>query len=126
MERPAPSARGTSEGSYQPPPPSDEGPRLGSSSPTSDYAELVLLPASWRGSAHGTKGAAAIVALRVTGIVWLPRKLDVVLMPPPLPSEEGHEHHDLQVLRERFVCVARRTHPLAKKRALTLSRFAAA
>ena len=52
-------------------------------------------------------------------------KLDVVLM-PPLPGEEGPSIHYLQVLSERFVCVARRDHPLAKKRALTLSRFAAA
>jgi len=29
-------------------------------------------------------------------------------------------------LEERFVCVARREHPLAKKKALTLSRFAGA
>jgi hypothetical protein len=31
---------------------------------------------------------------------------------------------DLQILEERFVCVARREHPLAKKKALTLPYFA--
>lgn len=52
-------------------------------------------------------------------------KLDVVLM-PSLPNEEGQSIRHQQILRERFVCVARRQHPLAKKMALTLSRFAAA
>lgn len=95
---------------------------------TSDYAELVLLPGIMARLGREAPGVELrVVALRDDpGSDLASGKLDVVLMPPPLPSEEGPSIHYLQVLSERFVCVARRDHPLAKKRALTLSRFAAA
>jgi DNA-binding transcriptional LysR family regulator len=94
---------------------------------TSDYAELVLLPGIMARLGREAPG----VELRVVALKDDPGselssgKLDVVLM-PPLPSGEGPSIHYRQVLSERFVCVARRHHPLAKKKALTLSRFAAA
>ncbi len=93
---------------------------------TSDYTELVLLP----GIMARLGREAPAVELRVVALRGDPGsdlasgKLDVVLMPPA--GEEGPSIHYLQVLSERFVCVARRDHPLAKKRALTLSRFVTA
>jgi DNA-binding transcriptional LysR family regulator len=94
---------------------------------TSDYAELVLLPGIMARLGREAPGVELrVVALKdEAGSDLASGKLDVVLM-PPLPGEEGPSIHYLQVLSERFVCVARRDHPLAKKRALTLSRFAAA
>jgi DNA-binding transcriptional LysR family regulator len=94
---------------------------------TSDYAELVLLPGIMARLGREAPGVELrVVALRADLESDLASgKLDVVLM-PPVPSEEGPSINYLQVLSERFVCVARRDHPLAKKKALTLSRFAAA
>jgi DNA-binding transcriptional LysR family regulator len=94
---------------------------------TSDYAELVLLPGIMARLGREAPGVELrVVALRDDpGSDLASGKLDVVLMPPP-PGEEGPGIRYLKVLSERFVCVSRRDHPLAKKRALTLSRFAAA
>jgi DNA-binding transcriptional LysR family regulator len=94
---------------------------------TSDYAELVLLPGVMARLGREAPGVELrVVALRdEPGADLASGKLDVVLM-PPLPSEEGPSIRRRQILEERFVCVARREHPLAKKKALTLSRFAAA
>jgi DNA-binding transcriptional LysR family regulator len=94
---------------------------------TSDYAELVLLPGIMARLGREAPGVELrVVALKdEAGSDLASGKLDVVLM-PPLPGEEGPSIRYLQILSERFVCVARRDHPLAKKRALTLSRFAAA
>ena len=94
---------------------------------TSDYAELVLLPGVMARLGREAPGVELrVVALRdEPGSDLASGKLDVVLM-PPLPSEEGPSIRRLQILEERFVCVARRKHPLAKKKALTLSRFAGA
>jgi len=94
---------------------------------TSDYAELVLLPGVMARLGREAPGVELrVVALRdEPGSDLASGKLDVVLM-PPLPSEEGPSIRRLQILEERFVCVARREHPLAKKKALTLPCFAGA
>jgi DNA-binding transcriptional LysR family regulator len=94
---------------------------------TSDYAELVLLPGVMARLGREAPG----VELRVVvpgdefGSDLASGKLDIVLM-PPVPGDEGLSIRRQQLLEERFVCVVRRGHPLAKKKALTLSRFASA
>jgi DNA-binding transcriptional LysR family regulator len=94
---------------------------------TSDYAELVLLPGIMARLVREAPG----VQLRVLTLKegspsdLASGKLDVALM-PPLPSEDGPGIRSRRILEERFVCLARRAHPLAKRRALTLSRFAGA
>ena len=94
---------------------------------TSDYPELVLFPGVMARLGREAPGVELrVVALRdEPGSDLALGKLDVALM-PPLPSEEGTSMRRQQILEERFVCVARREHPLAKKKVLTLSRFAAA
>jgi DNA-binding transcriptional LysR family regulator len=97
---------------------------------TSDYAELVLLPGIMaRLVREAPEVQLRVLTLREGSASDLASgRLDVALM-PPLPSEGGPGIRSRRILEERFVCLARRAHPLAKKRtprALTLSRFAAA
>jgi DNA-binding transcriptional LysR family regulator len=92
---------------------------------TSDYAELVLLPGIMARLVREAPG----VELRVLTLGHDPAselaagKLDLVIMPAPA-GDEGQGVRGRQILRDRFVCIARRAHPLAKKKALTLSSFA--
>src|SRR5580658_9972979 len=94
---------------------------------TSDYSELVLLPGIMARLAREAPG----VELRVLTLGDDPAselssgKLDIVLMPPPL-GEGAPGIRGQRILRDRFVCVARNGHPLAKRKALTVSRFAGA
>jgi DNA-binding transcriptional LysR family regulator len=94
---------------------------------TGDYAELVLLPGIMARLGREAPGVEVRVqAVKDDYISELAAgKLDVVLI-PPIPNQEGQSIRRQQILTERFVCVARREHPLAKKMALTLARFAAA
>jgi DNA-binding transcriptional LysR family regulator len=94
---------------------------------TSDYAELVLLPGVMaRLGREAPTIELRVVALRDDYDSDLGSgKLDIALT-PPLPTEGGFGMHRREVLRERFVCVTRRGHKLAKKGALTLASFAAA
>jgi DNA-binding transcriptional LysR family regulator len=52
-------------------------------------------------------------------------KLDFVLM-PWTPGDEAQGIRGRQLFRDRFVCIARRAHPLAKKKTLSLSSFTGA
>jgi len=94
---------------------------------TSDYSELVLLPGIMARLAREAPG----VELRVLTLGDDPAselssgRLDIVLMPPPL-GEGAPGIRGQRILRDRFVCVARSGHPLAKRKALTVSRFAGA
>jgi DNA-binding transcriptional LysR family regulator len=93
----------------------------------SDYTELVLLPGIMARLVREAPG----VELRVLMPGHDPAselasgKLDFVVM-PWAPGEEAQGIRGRQLLRERFVCIARRAHPLAKTRTLSLSSFAAA
>ena len=93
----------------------------------SDYAELVLLPGIMARLVREAPG----VELRVLTPGQDPAselaagKLDFVLM--PLPSgDESQGIRGRQLFRDRFVCIARRGHPLAKTKTLSLSSFAGA
>ena len=93
----------------------------------SDYAELVLLPGIMARLVREAPG----VELRVLTPGQAPAselaagKLDFVLM--PLPSgDESQGIRGRQLFRDRFVCIARRGHPLAKTKTLSLSSFAGA
>src|ERR1700731_3249258 len=81
---------------------------------TSDYAELVLLPGIMVRLGREAPGVQLrVLALREGSASDLPSgKLDLALM-PPLPSEEGPGIRTRRILEERFVCIARRAHPLA-------------
>src|SRR5258708_2528110 len=94
---------------------------------TSDYAEVVLLPGIIARLMRDAPGVQLRVLTPKEGLAsdLASGKLDIALM-PLLPSEEGPGIRTRRILEERFVCIARRGHPLAKKRALTLSRFAGA
>jgi DNA-binding transcriptional LysR family regulator len=93
----------------------------------SDYAELVLLPGIMARLVREAPG----VELRILMPGHDPAselaagKLDVVIMPAP-SGDEGQGIRRRQILRDRFVCIVRRSHPLAKAKALTLSSFAGA
>jgi DNA-binding transcriptional LysR family regulator len=52
-------------------------------------------------------------------------KLDFVIM-PQAPGDEAQGIRGRQLLRDRFVCIARRAHPLAKTKTLSMSSFAGA
>jgi DNA-binding transcriptional LysR family regulator len=93
----------------------------------SDYAELVLLP-----------GVMARLVIQAPGVelrVLMPGqdaaselaagKLDCVLM-PSTPGDAGQGIRVRHLFRDRFVCVARRGHPLAKAKTLSLSSYAGA
>jgi DNA-binding transcriptional LysR family regulator len=90
---------------------------------TGDYAEVVLLPGLVARLARAAPG----VELRVLTLGHDPAaelssgRLDVAIMPPPSAEAPGIRFR--QILRERFVCVVRRGHPLATRRAITMSRF---
>jgi DNA-binding transcriptional LysR family regulator len=94
---------------------------------TSDYAELILLPGIMARLAR----EAPSVELRVLSTSHDPGadlaagKLDLVIMPVQ-PGEEGQGVRVRQLFRDRFVCIARKGHPLAKKKTLPLSAFAEA
>jgi DNA-binding transcriptional LysR family regulator len=93
----------------------------------SDYTELVLLP----GIMARLVGEAPGVELRVLMPGHEPAaelasgKLDFVIM-PWTSGDEAQGIRGRQLLRERFVCIARRAHPLAKTKTLSLSLFAGA
>ena len=93
----------------------------------SDYAELVLLPGIMARLAREAPG----VELRVLMPGQDPAseltsgKLDFVLM-PSTPAAEGQGIRGRQLFRDRFVCIVRRGHPLAKAKTLSLSSFAGA
>jgi DNA-binding transcriptional LysR family regulator len=92
----------------------------------SDYTELVLLPGIMARLMREAPG----VELRVLMPGQDPAselasgKLDFVIM-PSTPGDEASGIRGRQLLRDRFVCIARRAHPLAKK-TLSISSFARA
>ena len=93
----------------------------------SDYAELVLLPGVMARLVREAPG----VELRVLMPGQDPAselaagKLDFVIMPSP-PGDEGQGIRGRQLFSDRFVCIARQDHPLAKTKTLSLSSFAGA
>jgi DNA-binding transcriptional LysR family regulator len=93
----------------------------------SDYTELVLLPGMMARLAREAPG----VELRVLMPGQDPPselasgKLDFVIM-PSTPGDEAQGIRGRELLRDRFVCVARRAHPLAKTKTLSMSSFAGA
>jgi DNA-binding transcriptional LysR family regulator len=93
----------------------------------SDYAELVLLPGIMARLVREAPG----VELRVLTPGQDPAselaagKLDLVIM-PLTPGAEAQGIRGRQLLRDRFVCIVRRGHLLAKKKTLSLSSFAGA
>jgi DNA-binding transcriptional LysR family regulator len=90
----------------------------------SDYSELVLLPGVMARLAREAPG----VELRVLTVGHdvasdlSSGKLDIVIM-PALAGMEQSGIRGRRILRDRFVCIARRGHPLAQKK-LTVARFA--
>jgi DNA-binding transcriptional LysR family regulator len=93
----------------------------------SDYAELVLLPGIMARLVCEAPG----VELRVIMPGQDPAselaagKLDFVLM-PSLPGDESQGIRARKLFNDRFVCIARHGHPLAKTKTLSLSSFAGA
>jgi DNA-binding transcriptional LysR family regulator len=93
----------------------------------SDYAELVLLPGIMARLVREAPG----VELRVLMPGQDPAselasgKLDFVIM-PSTPGAEAQGIRGRQLLRDRFVCIARRAHPLARTKTLSMSSFAGA
>jgi DNA-binding transcriptional LysR family regulator len=93
----------------------------------SDYTELVLLPGIMARLVREAPG----VELRVLMPGQDPAselasgKLDFVIM-PSTPGDEAQGVRGRQLLRDRFVCIVRRAHPLAKTKALSMSSFAGA
>jgi DNA-binding transcriptional LysR family regulator len=91
---------------------------------TSDYTELVLLPGVMARLVREAPG----VELRVLALGQDPAselstgKLDFAIM----PLQAGADDQGIrarQLFSDRFVCIARRSHPLAKKKTLSLSAF---
>jgi DNA-binding transcriptional LysR family regulator len=91
---------------------------------TSDYAELVLLPGVMARLTREAPG----VELRVLTPGLVPAselaagKLDFVIM----PAQSGDDSQGVrgrQLFHDRFVCVARRDHPLARRKTLSMSAF---
>jgi DNA-binding transcriptional LysR family regulator len=101
--------------------------RLRASVGASDYTELVLLPGIMARLAREAPG----VELRVLMPGQDPAselasgKLDFVIM-PKAPGDEAQGIRGRQLLHDRFVCIARRAHPLAKAKNLSISSFTAA
>ncbi len=91
---------------------------------TSDYAELVVLPRVVARLAREAPGVElrALVLGRDPAAELASGRLDFVIMPPPT-DDEGGGMRGRHLLRERFVCVVRRGHALAKKKTLSLSAF---
>lgn len=94
---------------------------------TSDYSELVLLPRVMARLVREAPG----VELRVLAVGREPAselatgKLDFVIMPVQA-GDDSQGVRGRQLFHDRFVCVVRRDHPLAKKKTLTLSAFSEA
>jgi DNA-binding transcriptional LysR family regulator len=93
----------------------------------SDYSELVLLPGVMARLVREAPG----IELRVLPVGDDPAselangKVDFIAM--PVQSGDGSQGvRGRQIFRDRFVCIARRDHPLARKKALSLSAFAKA
>lgn len=93
---------------------------------TTDYAELVLLPALVARLRKDAPSVDIFVRTLDEDIAaqLASGKVDVAIAPPPQVASEP-SIHTTELLTERFVCVMREGHPLAKKR-LTLDRFCAA
>jgi DNA-binding transcriptional LysR family regulator len=93
----------------------------------SDYSELVLLPGVMARLVREAPG----IELRVLPVGHDPAselatgKLDCIVMPVQ-SGDDSQGVRGRQIFRDRFVCVARRDHPLAKKKTLSLSAFTAA
>jgi DNA-binding transcriptional LysR family regulator len=93
----------------------------------SDYAELVLLPGIMARLMREAPG----VELRVLVPGHDPAselaagKLDFVIMLLP-PGDAGQGIRGRRLFSDRFVCITRRGHPLAKTKTLSLSSFARA
>jgi DNA-binding transcriptional LysR family regulator len=93
---------------------------------TSDYGELVLLPKLVR----RLEREAPHIDLRLiphtgdSGGALVEGAVDLIVA-PALPSDEVQGVLARKLFDERFVCIVRRGHPLAKKK-LTVARFAAA
>jgi DNA-binding transcriptional LysR family regulator len=94
---------------------------------SSDYAELVLLPGVMARLVREAPGVELRVLMPGQDPVseLAAGKLDFVLMPSP-PGDGGQGIRGRQLFRDRFVCIARRGHPLAKTKTLSLSSFAGA
>jgi DNA-binding transcriptional LysR family regulator len=93
---------------------------------TSDYGELILLPRIVRRLERDAPGIDLRVAQYVESGPGLLAggTLDLVVA-PIRPGDEAPGMFGVKLFDERFVCIVRRGHPLAKKK-LTLARFAAA
>jgi DNA-binding transcriptional LysR family regulator len=94
---------------------------------TSDYSELVLLPGVMARLVREAPG----VELRLLAVGQHPTselamgKLDFVIMPAQA-ADDRQGVRARQLFSDRFVCVARRDHPLAGKKTLSMSAFARA
>jgi DNA-binding transcriptional LysR family regulator len=94
---------------------------------TSDYAELVLLPGVMARLGREAPG----VELRELPVGQDPAaelatgKLDVVIMPAQ-PDDDSQGVRGRKMFSDRFVCIVRSGHPLARTKALTMSAFTAA
>ena len=93
---------------------------------TTDYAELVLLPPLVARLTREAPGVDVFVrALEEDiGAQLSAGRIDVAIAPTPQLEREASVVAS-KLLDERFVCVMRKGHPLAKKR-LTLDRYCAA
>jgi DNA-binding transcriptional LysR family regulator len=93
----------------------------------SDYSELVLLPGVMARLVREAPG----IELRVLPVGDDPAselatgKLDFIVMPVQ-SGDDSQGVRGRQIFRDRFVCIARRDHPLAKKKTLSLAAFTAA
>jgi DNA-binding transcriptional LysR family regulator len=94
---------------------------------TSDYSELVLLPGVMARLVREAPG----VELRLLAVGQDPAselatgKLDFVIMPAQA-ADDSQGVRARQLFSDRFVCVARRDHPLAGNKTLSMSAFARA
>jgi DNA-binding transcriptional LysR family regulator len=91
---------------------------------TSDYSELVLLPGVMARLVREAPG----VEVRVLAVGREPAselatgKLDFVVMPLQA-GDDSQGVRGRRLFRDRFVCVTRRGHPLARKKRMTVSAF---
>jgi DNA-binding transcriptional LysR family regulator len=94
---------------------------------TSDYSELVLLPGIMARLVREAPG----VELRSLAVGQDPAselatgKLDFVIMPAQA-ADDSQGVRARQLFSDRFVCIARRDHPLSGKKTLSMSAFAGA
>jgi DNA-binding transcriptional LysR family regulator len=93
---------------------------------TSDYAELVLLPSLaarvWA-EAPGVDLAVSVFAGGAVAALGDDR-IDLVITPPLGGGEPAPGLHQQRLFDERFVCVVREDHPLARRR-MSIDDFAA-